>query len=58
MTLTRDESGFRHRLRVPLDPPYTQESVSQAKRQQELERERAAIEAAIPASKLYMVQGD
>lgn len=59
MTLTRDESGFRHRLRVrPLDPPYTQESVIEAKRKQELEREKAAIEMAIPASKLYMVQGD
>jgi hypothetical protein len=65
MTPTRNESGFRHRLRVRLGPtgplyplPYTRASVLEAKRKQELEREKAAIEAAIPTNRLYMVQGD
>jgi hypothetical protein len=51
MTLTRDESGFRHRLRVRplLDPPYTRASIARAKRLQEWDRAAAAKDMGIPS---------
>jgi hypothetical protein len=51
MTLTRDESGFRHRQRGRplLDPPYTRASIARAKRLQEWDRAVAAKDMGIPS---------